>query len=572
MPSLYKSDAGARVVRERYLDFLKRWPVAHQQLRVPTRQGDTFIIACGEETAPVLLLFHGGATNSAMWIFDIAAWSAHFRVYAVDMIGEAGLSAPSRPPLNSDAYALWLDDVMEGIGIARASIVGVSLGGWLALDYATRRPERIESLAVMCPGGVGRQKIAAGLRVVALRLLGTWGSRKAREAILGQTPASLPPAIQAMVDLMSLIHDNFRPRLVKMPIFRADHLKRLTMPVMAILGGKDVLLDSVATKRRLERTVARVDVHYFPEAGHFIPGQTQAILKFLLSSKTSVQETKPKSLDRETIPAPRRHHEIATFLRSLDQPDDGARQYLEIHIPRIARTLGLVPEPRSSGRVLEMGAYMQMTPALQCVLGYGEVRGAYYGPLGRTDEKCITAEDKEIFRCSVDLFDAEKDRYPYEDCRFETVLACEIFEHLLHDPMHMLLEIRRVLEEGGSLILTTPNVASYTAVARILENSANPQLFSKYADPRGEFADTEIPHVREYTVPELREAVESAGFEIENLFTEVIPGYGTEKWVKEFLQRNGFSAEFRGEQIYCIARKRSALPVIRYPRFLYEGV
>ena len=133
------------------------------------------------------------------------------------------------------------------------------------------------------------------------------------------------------------------------------------------------------------------------------------------------------------------------------------------------------------------------------------------------------------------------------------------------------LEIRRVMEEGGALILTTPNVASYTAVARLLENSANPQLFSKYADPRGQFADTEIPHVREYTPRELREAVESAGFEIENLFTEVIPGYGTETWVSEFLQRNGFSAEFRGEQMYCIARKRSSLPVVRYPRFLYEG-
>ena len=255
----------------------------------------------------------------------------------------------------------------------------------------------------------------------------------------------------------------------------------------------------------------------------------------------------------------------------MDQPDDSARQYLEIHIPRIARTLELAPLPRTSGRVLEMGAYMQMTPALQCVLGYKEVRGAYFGSLGRTDEKRITVGGKEVFRCFVDLFDAEKDPYPYEDGRFETVLACEIFEHLLHDPMHMLLEMRRVMEDSGTLILTTPNITSYTAVARVLEQSGHPQLYSKYADPRGEFADTEIPHVREYSPPELREAVESAGFEVENLFTEVIPGYGTDSWVKDFLKRNGFSPAFRGEQMYCIARKRSTLPVVRYPKFLYEG-
>lgn len=273
----------------------------------------------------------------------------------------------------------------------------------------------------------------------------------------------------------------------------------------------------------------------------------------------------------EIVPPRRRYEEIASFVRSMDQPDEAARTYLEIHVPRIARTLGLVPPPCSSGRVLEMGAYMQMTPALQCVLGYKEVRGAYFGPLGRVDEKSITVQGREVFRCFVDLFDAEKDRYPYEDGRFETVLACEIFEHLLHDPMHMLLEMRRVLEEGGTLILTTPNVASFTAVARVLEQSGHPQLYSKYPDPRGEYSDTEIPHVREYTPPELREAVESAGFEVENLFTETIPGYGTEDRMRDFLTRNNYTAAFRGEQMYCIARKRSALPVTRYPKFLYEG-
>ena len=273
----------------------------------------------------------------------------------------------------------------------------------------------------------------------------------------------------------------------------------------------------------------------------------------------------------EIVPPRLRYDEIVAFVRSMDQPDEGACQYLEVHVPRIARTLGLLPPPKSSGRVLEMGAYMQMTPALQCVLGYKEVRGAYFGPLGRSDEKRTTVGGKEIFRCFVDLFDAEKDRYPYPDGHFESVLACEIFEHLIHDPLHMLIEMHRVLEEGGTLLLTTPNVCSFTAVARVLEQSGNPQLYSKFADPRGEYADTEIPHVREYTPKELRMAVESAGFEVENLFTEVIPGYGTDTWVKDFLERNGYSSAFRGEQMYCLARKRSAMPVVRYPGFLYEG-
>lgn len=271
-----------------------------------------------------------------------------------------------------------------------------------------------------------------------------------------------------------------------------------------------------------------------------------------------------------SVPPPGRYDELVAFLHSLDFPDD-ARRYLEIHVHRIARTLTLVPPPRRTKRVLELGTYMQMTPALGCVLGYEEVRGAYFGKLGRVDEKTVSAGGKEIFRCFVDHFDCERDVYPYEDGRFDCVLACEIFEHMLLDPMHMLLEMHRVLDDGGTLVLSTPNVASYTAVARILEQSGNPQLYSMYPYPYGEFRDTEIPHVREYTPAELREALESAGFEVEYLFTDTIAGYNSFLWVRHFLERNGYDASLRGEQMYSIAHKRTGAPVRRYPPFLYEG-
>lgn len=282
MKRIYKSLEGERAVRERYLTILKHWPVPNRQFHVPTREGETFIVACGDESAPPLMLLHGGMTNSAMWMGDVAAWAKHFRVYAVDVIGEAGLSAPSRPPLASEAYALWLDDVMQALSLEQASLAGVSLGGWLALDYATRRPERVESVSVVCPAGVGRQKLSIVFKTVPLRMLGAWGRRKAAELILGRGPANPSPALQYFMAFVALIHKNLRPRIVKLPTFSDQALQRLNMPVIAILGGKDVLLDSAETKERLERNIPHVEVRYDPEAGHFIPGQTQTILDFLL--------------------------------------------------------------------------------------------------------------------------------------------------------------------------------------------------------------------------------------------------------------------------------------------------
>jgi SAM-dependent methyltransferase len=265
-----------------------------------------------------------------------------------------------------------------------------------------------------------------------------------------------------------------------------------------------------------------------------------------------------------------RYGEIRDFVLSLDTPDQGNRRYLEIHQERIATTLSLVPPPFKTNAALELGAYMHMTPALHCVLGYPNVRGAYYGPLGKSDRKQSSVGGQTVFECSVDCFDAEKDKFPYQDGSFDCVLACEIFEHLLHDPMHMLLESRRVLTEGGTLVLTTPNVASATAVKRTLEMSGNPQLYSKYADPRGEYADTEFGHMREYTPAELTEVLEAAGLKVSWLFTTHAPGYHSRDEVLEILERLGYSTALRGEQMYCVAEKRAALPITRYPRFLYE--
>ena len=284
MNSIYKSSEGERLIRERYQAFLKYWPVANEQIHVPTRQGSTFVVISGPQDAPPLLLLHGGVANSAMWMGEVATFARHFRACCIDMIGEPGLSAPARPSLASDAYAAWLDDVLDHLAIRRASLVGGARGGWLALDYAIRRPERVESLAVLCPGGIGRQKVGIVFATLLSRLFGGWGKRKLMERILGRAPVNPTPPVKAFIDFMELIRRHFRPRMVKMPVFSDNALRNLDAPLLAIVGERDVLLDSAGTKRRLEQHAPRAQVVYLTEAGHLIAGQWARVLEFLRSS------------------------------------------------------------------------------------------------------------------------------------------------------------------------------------------------------------------------------------------------------------------------------------------------
>lgn len=277
MSTIYRSEAGGREVLRRYREALAAWPVPSEQLHVRTREGETFVVASGPQDAPPVLLLHGAGANATTWQADIGSWARHFRTYAVDLIGEPGLSAPSRPPMDSEAYALWLDDVSEELGIDRVAVVGMSLGGWTALDYAIRRPGRVTRLAVLCPGGVGRQTYGYLPKVLLLRAFGRRGMRRSVQLVTGLDAAQAGP----MVDQVALIFGHFRPRTERLPVFSDEALSGLAMPVLAVVGARDVMFDSEETTARLRRCVPRARVTLLPEAGHAILEQSDNVLAFL---------------------------------------------------------------------------------------------------------------------------------------------------------------------------------------------------------------------------------------------------------------------------------------------------
>jgi pimeloyl-ACP methyl ester carboxylesterase len=75
-------------------------------------------------------------------------------------------TVPLTPGLGGDTFRL--DNVLRALAVPRVSIVGVSLGGWLALDYAIRRPETVDRLAVCVPAA---SAVRSGVLVAALLLM-----------------------------------------------------------------------------------------------------------------------------------------------------------------------------------------------------------------------------------------------------------------------------------------------------------------------------------------------------------------------------------------------------------------
>jgi len=115
--SIYKSEAGEREIQRRYREALDTWPVPAEHVRVPTREGETFVVVSGPTDAPPLLLLHGSGTNTAMWQGDVAAWARHFRVHALDLIGEPAVEPLRRAASSGDEdFRRLVEDLIERIG------------------------------------------------------------------------------------------------------------------------------------------------------------------------------------------------------------------------------------------------------------------------------------------------------------------------------------------------------------------------------------------------------------------------------------------------------------------------
>jgi len=273
---LYKSAEGQRIVMAHYDRLLARWPAPYETVRVATRYGETFGIVSGEASAPPLVLLHGASSNALAWGGDVIELSRRFRTYALDVIGEPGRSAPARPPWPGPAYAEWLTDVLAGLHLANIALMGISQGGWLALKFAARCPERVTKLVLLAPGGIAAPRLSFLLRAIPLSFMGRWGAEAINRIVFGREPIA-----EEVASFMNEIMTHFKPRIEPQPLYTDAELAALTMPILLIAGAADALLPAEQVAARLSRCAPDVTARILPHAGHVLHMLAPEIVPFL---------------------------------------------------------------------------------------------------------------------------------------------------------------------------------------------------------------------------------------------------------------------------------------------------
>jgi len=276
--SVYKSSHGRDAILETYDKILKRWPLPYEEFSISTSLGQTHIIACEGEGKKPLLLLLGSSSNALMWKGDVVDYSQDYRVYALDIPGEPGKSAEVRPDLNGDGYSNWLAEILDQLKINKTAMIGISLGGFLALKYATTRPDRVSKLVLLCPAGVAKQRISFLAKALILAPFGNAGRKQLIKLVYGNQTIEEETLAYTM-----LIAENFNPRMEIIPILNDESISRISCPVLLIVGENDVLINAGKTAGRMRELLSTSDVLILPDAGHVLIGLQKRIQEFLLN-------------------------------------------------------------------------------------------------------------------------------------------------------------------------------------------------------------------------------------------------------------------------------------------------
>ncbi|MES0833079.1 alpha/beta fold hydrolase [Nocardiopsis tropica] len=105
----------------------------------------------GAEGGLPVVLLPGTRSGAPMWGENLTHWIGRRTVYAMDAVGDAGMSTQSVPFSSFDEQAAWVEQTLAGLGLERAHVVGHSFGGAIAATHALAHPGRVASLTLLEP-------------------------------------------------------------------------------------------------------------------------------------------------------------------------------------------------------------------------------------------------------------------------------------------------------------------------------------------------------------------------------------------------------------------------------------
>jgi pimeloyl-ACP methyl ester carboxylesterase len=254
--------------------------VSFHQDQIDVEGMSTRYAEAGRADAPALVMLHGTGGHWETFAANLGPLSRHFRCVAPDMVGN-GFSAKPDHDYEIAVYVRHVIGLMDTLGIRTASIMGTSLGAWVAAAVALEHRDRVDRLVLMSPAGlIATRQNMARIRAERTRAVEqpTWESIKAMfDHLIADERNRLPdlvalrqaiyrrPDTRAAIDHVLILQD---PEARARNLIPPDRWRTLAAPTLLVASGKDAG-EYQSTARHLADLLPHAEVLEMPDVRHW---------------------------------------------------------------------------------------------------------------------------------------------------------------------------------------------------------------------------------------------------------------------------------------------------------------
>lgn len=272
---------------------MHQWPIPYNDIFVSTTFGDTHVVASGSLDADPVVLLNPGGGSATIWSRNVKPLSQRYRTYAVDVIGEMNKSIPTHPIRSHSEFKQWMSELLDGLQIQSAHIIGNSNGGFFSLETVYLLPNRVKKVVLISPAATFVQMWAWWFRLlipahmIAPMIRSESMVHKAYDWLWQGFPRD-PVYTRLKSIAMVAGYPRYRPTINSFAphVFSDTELCQIQAPVLLLIGDHEVIYKPEVAIQRAARLISNLKVVIVPNANHSAqytnaPVVNQKILGFL---------------------------------------------------------------------------------------------------------------------------------------------------------------------------------------------------------------------------------------------------------------------------------------------------
>ena len=245
--------------------------------------GRIHVIISGPEDGYPVLLINASALSGWSWIHNVEALNSKYRTFAIDNIGEGGkneMIAPGNIPKNGQEIAAFYGDICDKLGVEKSYVIGASIGGFIATNYALHSPERVEKLVLLGSMGYGKTMRT----VIAMTLAQGFPLKPIQEATFQWAFGDNSRVNACFGEWFRIYMKGLIPTPIAPSTFKPEELRNLQVSTLAYFGTNDGVIGDAEDAKILAKNIPNAKIEIV-ESGHVIGAElpelvNPAILEF----------------------------------------------------------------------------------------------------------------------------------------------------------------------------------------------------------------------------------------------------------------------------------------------------